>query len=118
MKFMITGRRSGKTTKVLEFCKNADTPILVLCINNIEAKRIEKIAKEKQIELTAIGFDGLRLHRDFYENKFKTIIIDNLEMYLYRKLGKFLSPSIDSEVFCTATGELIRSDHEQAQGGI
>lgn len=103
MKFLITGRQEGKTTKLLEWAASAPKPCAIAVINNTEANRLEKVLQLRGIKKVHILSFERMLQPDGL--RYKAVFIDNVDHWIMNMVWKRLEQG--AEVTATATGELV-----------
>lgn len=106
MKFDIGGRRSGKTTRMIQWLLNgpAGENRILVTHSPSEAARIREILKEMGIERNDIEVIDFASTVDRLRGKSAVVGIDNLEMLL----ANFLGANRVTRV--AATGELYTDD--------
>lgn len=80
MQIIVSGRRSGKTTKLIKLC--AEKGGLIVCANVQRVESIAKMAREMGLKIPQpITFDELR-ERQYYGTGVKQFYIDDAEYLL------------------------------------
>jgi hypothetical protein len=104
MKFMITGRRMGKTTRAIEELRKAPLPAAILVIHKPEAKRIQELLMGADIDsVDVVTFEDLSRMGG---RKYKTIILENGEQFIHQLVHRI--SDVGAEVFFTATGKCVK----------
>lgn len=101
MKFLISGHRTGKTTKVLELARNAERPSAIFTFGSDEKKRVNYLLKEaglKDVEVMTFE-EARRQHR-----RFKTVFVDNSDFWIHELIRTNID--WDSVVYVTASGKI------------
>jgi hypothetical protein len=87
MQVIMSGRRSGKTTRCIRYA--SDNGITIVCINEREAKRVKAVAKS-MFELGQINNmipDPISIYEVDGHNSSRGYIFDNVNIWLKTKFN-------------------------------
>lgn len=104
MKFTVTGRRGGKTTKMVTAFKSEPDAIMLVHSEAERTRIIGEFRLDRSMADRIFTLERLRSSRGRRINASK-LLVDNLDLVLWRLLD--VSPTLEAkELWVSATGEM------------